>query len=183
VGFFTSAPQGAQWSIDENNPATINVGGTAIWLLNPGVRFAKSVTINPLSLHDRLIIVARPKDLNQTVSAIEFNGGISDGIPGVPTSGVGLILVSDGVVRIGSGPAGDQDSMVGFLSIFAPRVELSGPIPGHQAHLWHVSSLTGLPDEVIQALEDLGVLPSMSIGAAKQLAPVSGSWQELSASN
>jgi hypothetical protein len=158
------------------------VHGTAIWLLDPGARFANPVTIAPLGIHDRLIMVARPKGLNPNVSGIEFNGGITDGIPGVPTTGVGLILVSEGVVRIGSGPARDQDSMVGFLSIFAPRVELYGPVSGHAAHLWHLTSMLGLPDDIIDALYALDVLPNVNVGASNQLTLVPGTWQNLSAS-
>jgi hypothetical protein len=179
------ADPGDEWTVDESHPnPTITVNGTAVWLADPGIRFGPGafgsgskvrVLGNPLT--DRLIIVARPRIHPGVEGAINFEGGIVSDVP--------MILVSDGKVRFDCQPSYNDSTRVSFLSIYANRVQIGGPVaPTVQTHLMHTASL--LPNYldvlgIIDQLYFLGVLPSSGVGIQGRLTLDPGTWAERTA--
>ena len=102
TSYFYSPPDvGGQWNVLATHPnPSISVNGTAIWLLKAGtvacMQFTDRVTITGTP-GSRLIIVARPVFDQEEQRAVEFNGGIMDGTPGIPATGIPLIIVTPGL--------------------------------------------------------------------------------------
>jgi hypothetical protein len=185
VAYFTSPVQNPSvYNVDDNHPnPTITVTGTAVWLLNPGMHFNNHLQIVGQGLNPRLILVAKSA---ASGNAMQFDSGIDCSpltTPAIGNDGVSVVMVTDRGIDLDSGPLGNQDSFVGYLSIYAERIYITGPMPGHAMNLWHLPSMVpvGNPvvDPIIDALYALGVLPGGTPVSSQSLTLVPGTWQDL----
>lgn len=200
TAYFKSVGAG-NWSLEDDNgttppstPPRIRVRGKVFWLLDHGVRFDRSVTVEPAFggvplPGDALVIVAGknyltdPSTEDDAFKGIAFKSGLDTGLVPVP-----LILVSDGIVSIEHKVANATgDSRVKFLSIYADGVYLLGPhgAGGTATSTLRIEHTPGNPvyENLIDLLYDLGLLPNTSAGVDGTLPPVAGSWRDLTESN
>jgi hypothetical protein len=137
-----------------------------------------------LSPH-RLIIVAIPKDKQESTPAVVFDGGLDSNIP--------VIVVTKGEVLLRHITNPTESSNVGYLSIVSSDVYLRGPEeqlvlpPGQQQptmKLFHLpSTVSPILDPLMDILYGLNVLPAVGVPTRPQLTQVPGTWQDLTAKN
>lgn len=182
VHFFKTVapdPGDPRWSLKVTNlgpSPEINVDGTAIWMFDRGASFLPHVTVKGLST-SLLILVAKPT----TSSDEEFGSGISF-ISSLESQGPGVVLISDGRVNIETDFQNASVSNVPFLTIFAARAQIMGPLddpPGGFVPLMTLSHPTGHSlDTRLDFLWDNAYLPNATgmTGAALVFRP--GSWRQ-----
>jgi hypothetical protein len=178
------------FSVASENKVEIDVQGTAIWLLDHGLRFDQEVSVKGTS-NDCLVIVTRPngrlfndptdgKDYHDL--GIWFFGGM--GVQDVP-----MILVTDGEARLEHKNNYDANSHVDYLSVFAKNAWLKGPFsypddpPIHTMSLNHPNNAPfDAADGRIDKLCEIGALPNSDTGGMR-FTRVAGTWKELDPDN
>jgi hypothetical protein len=163
--------------VHETNPPNpspvVNVTGKCVWMVDPQMYFQEKVHITGAGV---LIIVANTH-FNPNVPSPNPGIWFQNGLVVAPT--VALILVSDGIVIFDTNPSYNTLSSVQYLSVYANKVEVTGPDPGNFMTLSHPSSMDA---NVIDVLYNLHVLPNADAGSTQRLSLVRGTWQNLSAS-
>jgi hypothetical protein len=203
VKFFQSLWTSGSWSMNLNQPVTVNVRGTAIWLLDRGLRSRRQVKVygsgDPT---DILVIVARPHNHNPA-SEYQGTGDWADD-PGagialfgsIDSPNVPVILVSDGGVLVENVDFGDlstsddkKASTVNCLSIFARYARVLGPdadgdytlATGRKMILSHPPNATA--NALVDKLSDLADLPNTAGALRGRLRFLAGTWREVTESN
>ncbi len=151
---------------------TLKVNGHCVWVVPKGIRFETHVTVQPVGLGDASLVIISPKN------GLDVNGGDYKHVGvwffgGLTSASVPVILASEGGVYLEQFYNPNSDTGVNALSIFAGRVFLTGPVPGHGMQLYHPSTM----DDVVDwyALHD--ALPNTSPTGDHDLALVPGTWQ------
>ncbi|OGF13117.1 MAG: hypothetical protein A2W00_05410 [Candidatus Eisenbacteria bacterium RBG_16_71_46] len=180
--YYTSAPQGANYTVwDSNGGPKIRVRGLAVWMLPRGVRFENFVQLDG-SVNDTLIIVAGGGTFNpgDPPTGIWFAAGFK-----TDNNDPVTYLVSDARVAIEYGGANNdgeksRSTSLAYLSIFANGVVIAGPNAdrGNTLTLAHP-----FPDPVAARLYTLGVLPNIAAGHAARFQAMAGSWRQFDATD
>jgi hypothetical protein len=167
-----------QYSVFVSNGAApqITVSGTAIWLMQYGFWSDPPVNVVPAAgaINPVLIMVAGTPSGPPIDNAAEyFLGGLNSTVP--------VILVTDGGVDIEMLSQPNASMTIPYLSIFADRVLLGGPLPPaatYSAHFIHPSTFTAI-DNILDALYDLGLLPNSNAGLSASAPPVHRTWRTI----
>ena len=206
VRFFRTARTGGDWSLDVtlDHPKynqwdpRIQVSGTAIWMLDGGLRSEGTVYVTGSGdPADMLVIVAKkgsdpggPDNFHRSLTdaGIALLGSIDSTIP--------IVLVSDGGVRIENRDLrlltdGDDKTptTVNCLGIFAPYARIMGPDPDRGLTpdeygipvntLRFTRSDLDPANALIDKLSDLGYLPNTAGALKGKLRFIAGTWREV----
>lgn len=162
---------------------SISIKDTVIWMFQRGVHFRYQVKVQggPTSC---LILVA--KQFNDPTQqepdlTLWFEGGLT--APG----GAAVILIADGSVDLEHFSQGlFYDDAVTYLSVYAGKIKVTGPSPGHllaYTHLPGNQDPRDLAGGLIDRLARLGYLPGETVAGLGTFATVQGSWKQISDSN
>jgi hypothetical protein len=166
VGFFRS-PGGLDAST--GGDVVINVHGIAVWAFDGGFATENNRTVtvqgNP---QDMLVMVAQ----SSGPLGMKFDGGLHS--PIVP-----VILVSDQQININSAPSGNFSTTMGWVSMYAPRVEIQGPrYRSGYTYLFYHRAAYPYAEHSLDNLFDRHALPNVN-GPRNSLAYRPGTWREL----
>lgn len=176
------------WSLYQNTGSpSINVhNNTVIWMFEHGAHFETGpdpVEIIGGGPNAALVLVAKSNEL----APLEPETGFSfqSGTPTWPIlSAVPVFIVTDGQVWLEQIGNNTDNTSIGYISIYAQNFVMQGPNPGHLMSLAHpISATQDVPSGLVDFLYDQGFLPNTTAGLRASLAPVSGSWSEITASN
>lgn len=157
-------PFRGDWPAGRVPPASIQVRGTVVWLLDRRWRALEHVTVHGSGGENNcLILVARQWEDNEY--GLGFFHGLSSDIP--------VILVSESAVEILYTAYASGNTGVPELSMFARRVALMGPLnPVDRMILGPIGD-----EHLIDALADQGVLPGQTASTRRRLDLIAGTWR------
>ncbi len=174
------------WSVDWSAAnCRLRVNGTAIWMLDRGLRMTSKLEVDGMSggPQDLLVIVAGKNfgDPNDPQTGIALKSSIESDAP--------VFLVSNGTVKILHEGNPTENCSVPYLSVFANKLVVMGPHAsnsdpvsgdgGPYLILAHPSLLPEPLSALIDLLWQLALLPNTDAGLTTQLTAIPGTWSEI----
>lgn len=185
VGFYRTPHTSGDWSmqVDAAQPQfNVTVSGTAIWMFDQGLYTEQMIRVQGLPT-DLLVLVARSGS-----SPLLPNTGLAL-LASVDSPAVPVILIAANKIRLMHEVNPTVSSTISYLSMYARVAEIKGPspslLPPCLMSLLHPTNAAqdAVGTGVVDALCQLGLLPNIAPGSARQLSMRLGSWYQVPASN